>query len=134
MSTTNRSAVEKFATAITPPLPEGIVDLNGNDSFLPNEDIMSEWTAIPEKNEDGSFSLCFTYELNTPPSEPDQWVQLRTWEIESVEGQSEYVVIDLKNKNDHINLLVHYKKHTFSYVYACNNSGPDAKAFNLDTH
>ena len=133
MSRTNRSAVEQFAKAVTQ-YPEGIVDLNGNDTYLPKEEIMSEWTAIPEKNEDGSFSLRFTYELNTLPSQPEQWVQLKTWEIESVEGQSEYVVLDLKHKNDHINLLVHYMKHTFSYVYACNNSSPDAKPFNLETH
>ena len=134
MARPSRSAIEQFAALTGKPFPEGIVDLNDNDTYLPKEDIMSEWTAIPEKNEDGSFCLCFTYELNTTPDQPEQWVQVKTWEIESVEGQSEYVVLDLKNKNDHVNLLLHYKIHTFSYVYACNNSSPDAKPFNLNLH
>lgn len=45
--------------------PAGIINLNDNNTYFPKEDIMSKWTAIPERNEDGSFSLCLTYEVDT---------------------------------------------------------------------
>src|ERR1700737_496874 len=57
---------------------------------------------------------------------------MKTWEIESVEAQGEYVILDMKNKKDHINLLLHFQKHTFSYIYATNNVVEDAKHFDLD--
>lgn len=85
---------------------------------------MSEWTATPENNKNGFFSLRFTYELNTPPNQLEQWVQVKEWEIESIDGQYKYVVLDLKQNNDHLNLLLHYMRHSFSHVYACNNSSP----------
>lgn len=58
--------------------PEGIVDLNGNDTFLPKEDIMSEWAAIPETNGDNTSLLGFTYELNTHLNLFEQWVLFKT--------------------------------------------------------
>lgn len=86
------------------------------------------------KNEDDIFSLCFVYELNTLPGQPKQWVELRNWEIESLEGESKHFVLDLKLKNDHANILSLYMKHTFLSLYVCINSSPEAKPFNMDTH
>lgn len=127
MACANRNAIEQFAAATHKPFPKGIVDLNNNDTFIPKEEIMSEWTAMPVKNEDETFSLHFAYKLNAKPEQPKQWVQLRNWEIESIEGQSEHVVVDLKHKSDHVNILLHYLKHSFSLLYACMNSSQDAK-------
>ena len=132
MARSTRTAIEQFAAVARPPLPESIKDINSNDTYIPREEIMHEWTAIPDKNEDGQFSLRFTYELNTPRDQPEQWVQMKTWEIETIEAQGDYVILDMKNKNDHINLLLHFKKHSFSYVYAVLNSGPEADPFNLE--
>lgn len=73
---------------------------------------MSEWTTILALNDNGSFSLRFTYELNTLPTHPEQWVQLKALEIESIEEQGEYVVFGLKNNTDNVNMLVYYMKHT----------------------
>ena len=42
--------------------------------------------------------------------------------------------MDLGQKDDHVNLLVHYMKHIFSYMYMCTNSPREAKPSNLDTH
>ena len=36
-----------------------------------------------------------------------------------------------ENKKDHINLLLHYLEHFFSYVYVQMNVGEDAKHFGL---
>lgn len=69
---------------------------------------------MPVKNEDEAFSLCFVYALNTKPRQSKQWVQLRSWEIESVEGQFQHVVVDVNHKSDHVNTLLHSLKHSFS--------------------
>lgn len=134
MARASRNAIEQFAATTQKPFPEGIVDLNNNDNFIPKEEIMSEWTAMPVKNKDETFSLRFAYELNTKPGQPEPWVQLRNWELESVEGQSEHVVVDLKNKSDHVNILLHYLKAFFSLLYAYMHSSQDTKPFNLDAH
>src|ERR1700738_4220749 len=52
--------------------------------------------------------------------------------MERCATQGEYVILDMKNKKDHINLLLHFQKHTFSYTYATNNVAEDAKHFDLD--
>lgn len=129
----SRSAIELFCVPVDD-LPDGVMDTNGNDNYVPNEDIVEEWTAIPSKNEDGTFSLRFTYQLKTEPHQPDDWVQMKTWEIESIEAQGEYEILDMKYKKDRVNLLVHYRRHPFSYPYAVNHAGEDAKHFNLQTH
>lgn len=38
----------------------------------------------------------------------------------------------MKNKNDNINLLLHYLEHSFSHVYVYMNAGAYAKHFNLE--
>ena len=131
MARSSRSAIEMFAVKVDR-LPESVLDDNGNDNYVPKEDFMGEWTAMPEKIGDGLFCMRFTYELETRPDQPEQWVQMKTWEIESVEAQGEYVILDMKNKKDHINLLLHFQKHTFSYIYATNNVVEEAKHFDLD--
>lgn len=59
---------------------------------------MSKWTAMPVKNDDYISSLHFTYKLNTLLGWLEQLVQLKKWEIESFEGQSEHVCIGLKEE------------------------------------
>ena len=54
------------------------------------------------------------------------------WEIESIEAQGEYVILDMKINKDHINLMFNYLMHPFSYVYVSNNVAVDAKHFNVD--
>lgn len=44
------------------------------------------------------------------------------------------MVLDFKQRNDHTNLLLHYMRHIFSYVYVCNNSSSNTKPFNIETH
>ena len=80
-----RSAIEMFAVQLDK-LPESVTDDNGNDNYVPKADFMGEWTALPEKVDGGLFALRFTYELETRPDQPEQWVQMKTWEIESIEA------------------------------------------------
>ena len=56
---------------------------------------------------------------------------MKTWEIESIEAQGDFVILDMKNKKDHINLLLDFRRHTFSHTYAQNNIVDDAKHFDL---
>src|ERR1700737_507232 len=131
MAKAGRNAIDLFAVPVEH-LPEGVSDTNGNDNYVPKEEVMGEWTAIPTKTEEGLFALRLTYELQTRADQPEQWMQTKNWEIESVEAQGDFVILDMKNKKDHINLLLNYLLHPFSYVYACNNVASDAKHFNLD--
>ena len=59
-------------------------------------------------------------------------MQTKNWEIESIEAQGECVILDIKYNKDHINLLLNYMIHPFSYVYANNNVVADTKHFDLD--
>lgn len=131
MARQSRNAVEMFAVKLEQ-RPEWMVEPNGNDNYVPKEEFMEEWTAIPTKMEDGQFALRFTYELLTQPHQAEQWVQMKTWDIESVEAQGDYVIIDMKYKKDHVNLLMHVRGHTFSYQYCVHHAGPDAKHFELE--
>ena len=131
MARPSKSAIEMFAAQIDE-LPESVSDPNGNDNYVPKEDFIGEWTALPEKTSDGLFCLRFTYELETTPDQPEQWVQMKTWEVESIEAQGDYVILDMKNKKDHINLLLEYRRYSFSYTYAENNVVADAKHFLKD--
>lgn len=133
MAQTNRNAIHEFIKQTQKPFLDGIVDLNNNDTFIPKK-ITSEWISMPPRNLDNTFTLRFGYELNTLLGQPKQWVQLKYWEIESLDGECEQVVLDLKHKSDHVNILIHYMKHTFSSMYACINSSPNVKPFNMDTH
>ena len=101
-------------------------------NYVPKEDFMGEWTAIPTKTKDGIFALWFTYELETRPNQPEQWVQMKTWEIESIEAQRGFVILCMKNKKDNINLLLHCLHQSFFHVYARINDGADAKHFNWE--
>ena len=56
---------------------------------------------------------------------------MKTWEIESIEVQWDYVILDLKYKKDHVNLHMHYQYHAFSYQYAVHNASEEAKHFEL---
>lgn len=38
-------------------LPKSMKDINGNDNYLPKEELMGEWMAIPTKTEDIIFAL-----------------------------------------------------------------------------
>ena len=67
-------------------LPELMTDDNGNDNYDPKVEFMGEWTALPEKTDGGLFVLRFTYELETRSHQPEQWVQMKAWEIESLEA------------------------------------------------
>ena len=71
------NAINLFAMPVDQ-LPEGVMDTNGNDNYVPNEDVVEEWRAIPSKNVDGTFSLRFTYQLKTETHQPYQWVQMKT--------------------------------------------------------
>ena len=86
---------------------------------------------LQEKTANGLLCLRFTYELETTPDQLEQWVQMKTWEIEAIEAHKEYVSLDMKKK-DHINLLLNFMKHIFSHTYAQNNVVEDAKHFDLE--
>ena len=44
----------------------------------------------------------------------EQWVEVKIWEIKSIKSQSKYVILDLGQKNDHMNIFyTHYMKHIF---------------------
>jgi hypothetical protein len=131
MAIPNRDAIEMFADKLEK-LPESVEDDNGNDSYLPKEDFMGEWTALPEMLEDGTFALRLVYELNTKADQPETWVQMATWEIESVEAQGNYVILNMKYNDDHVNVLMEYLMHTFSHNYAINNITEEGKRFDLD--
>ena len=130
MARMTRNAVEIFATKLEA-RPLWLIEPNGNDNYVPKPDLMGEWTAIPSKLDNGTFALRFTYQLLTPPHQPDTWVQMKTWEIESIEPQGDYVILDLKFKKDHVNLHMHFQYHRFSHLYAVNNAGEEAKHFEL---
>ena len=117
MALPNRSAIEMFGEKLES-APEFVTDDNGNDNYVPHKDFMKEWTALPEMLEDGTFVLRFVYQLSTEEHEPEQWVQMATWEIESVEAQGNYVILNMKYNNDHVNVLLDYLSFTFSHVYA----------------
>jgi hypothetical protein len=55
-----------------------------------------------------------------------------TWEIESVEAQGNYVILNMKYDDDHVNVLMEYLHHTFSHNYAINNVSEEGKRFDLD--
>jgi hypothetical protein len=74
MAIPNRDAIEMFAEKLEK-LPESVEDDNGNDSYIPKEDFMGEWTALPEMLDDGTFALRLVYELNTKADQPEEWVQ-----------------------------------------------------------
>ena len=80
MARPSRNAIEMFADKLEH-MPKWMVDANGNDNYVPKENFMEDWTPIPTKMEDGQFALWFTYELLTTPNQPDQWVQVKTWDI-----------------------------------------------------
>ena len=86
MTRSSRSAIYMFAVKVDR-LLESVLDDNGNDNYVPKEDFMGEWTTMPEKIGDALFCMRFTYELETRPDKPEQWVQMKTWEIESIEAQ-----------------------------------------------
>jgi hypothetical protein len=113
-------------------LPESIIDPNENDNYVPKENFMWEWTALPEKLPDDLFALRFTYQLLTKEEQPEQWVQMKNWEIESIEAQGDYVILDLKFNHDHVNVLLDYKKNPFSHTYAEMNVSDNAKHFFKD--
>ena len=107
-------------------------DVNRNNNYVPKDDFMGEWTTLPEKMDDEQFCLRFTYELAARPDQPEQWVQMVSWEIKSIEAQGEYVILDMKFKKDHINLLLNYMKNTFSHTYIQNNVVKEAKHYDLE--
>jgi hypothetical protein len=131
MARQNRSAIDMFAMPLDA-LPESVIDPNGNDNYAPNEDFMGEGTALPEKTADDLFALRFTYELQTIDEQLEQWVQMKNWEIESIEAQGDYVILDLKYNHDHVNVLLDYQKNTFSHTYAEMNVVENAKHFFKD--
>ena len=131
MAKASKNTIDLFAVPVDR-LPESVLDTNGNNNYVPKEDVMGEWTAIPRKTEEGFLAWRFTYKLQTRADQPDQWVQTKNWEIEFVEAQGECVILDMRNNKDHINLLLNYLLHPFSYVYTRNNVAADAKHFNLD--
>lgn len=47
-------------------------------------------------------------------------------------GPRRLFILDIKNKKDHINILLHYLEHSFSHVYACMNARAYAKHFNME--
>ena len=51
--------------------------------------------------------------------------------INSIEAHGEYIILDMENKKDHINMLLNYMKHKFSSTSAQNNVVEDAKHFDL---
>ena len=131
MALPNRSAIELFGEKLER-APESVTDDNGNDNYVPQEDFMKEWTALPEMLEDGTFVLRFVYQLRTEEHEPEQWVQMATWEIESVEAQGKYVILNMKYNNDHVNVLLDYLAFTFSHVYAQMNVKEECRRFDLN--
>jgi hypothetical protein len=131
MAIPNRDAIEMFADKLEK-LPESVEDDNGNDNYLPKEDFMGEWTALPDMLDDGTFALRLVYELNTKADQPEEWVQMATWETESVEAQGNYVILNMKYNDDHVNILMEYLMHTFSHNYAINNVSEEGKRFDLD--
>jgi hypothetical protein len=54
MARTSRNAIDMFAVPMVR-LPQSISHSNGNDNYVPKEDVMGEWTAIPTKIERWSF-------------------------------------------------------------------------------
>ena len=130
MARVTRSAVEIFAVMLEE-RPRWMIEANGNDNYVSKDDLMGEWTTIPSKLDNGTFALRFIYRLQTPSHQPDQWVQMKTRGIQSIEAQGDYVILNLKYKKDHVNLHMHYQYHTFSYQYAVHNTGQDAKHFEL---
>ena len=126
-----RKPILQFAVQINS-LPKTVVEVNSNDTFVPKDNFIGEWTTLPEKMEDGQFCLRFTYECKTKEDQAEQWVQVLNWEIESIEAQGDYVILDLKCNSEHINLLLNYMDNTFSHTYAQNNVVEEAKHFDLD--
>jgi hypothetical protein len=131
MARQNRQLIDIFGVPLDK-LPESVIDPNGNDNYVPKEDFMGEWTALPEKTSDDLFALRFTYQLNTKDDQPEQWVQMKNWEIESIEAQGDYVILDLKFNHDHVNILLDYQKNTFSHTYVEMNVADNAKHFFKD--
>ena len=60
-----------------------------------------------------------------------QWVQMKTWGIESIEALGDYVILDMRYKKKRINLLMHARLHTFSSQYCVNNVGIDLEHIEL---
>lgn len=85
MTKTSRNATDLFVVPVSR-LLEFISDTNGNDSHVPKQNIMGEWTTIPKETKDNFFALRFTYELETRADQPKHWVQTKNWEIESMEA------------------------------------------------
>ena len=131
MTSPNRSAIDMFGEKLEN-VPESVTDDNGNDNYVPHEDFMKEWTVLPEMLEDGTFVLHFVYQLNTKDDEPEEWVQMATWEIDSVEAQGNYVILNMKYNNDHVNVLLDYLAYTFSHIYAQMNVKKGGKRFDLN--
>ena len=67
MARSSRSAIEMFAVKVDR-LPKFVLDDNGNDNYVPKEDFMGEWTAMPEKIGDGLSAY----------ASPTSWKQDRT--------------------------------------------------------
>lgn len=57
---------------------------------------------------------------------------MKSWKKESIKAYGNFVILDMRKKNDHINFLLHYLEHSLSYVYTRMNPGPNAKHFNLE--
>lgn len=53
---TSRNAIDMFTVPVDR-LLESISDLNGNNNYVPKEDVIGEWTAIPTKTERRYFRL-----------------------------------------------------------------------------
>ena len=46
MASKKRPAIEMFAKALIPPLPEVIKDISPNDHYKPQDDIVDNWTVL----------------------------------------------------------------------------------------
>ena len=132
MASKKRPAIEMFAEALIPPLPEAIKDISPNDHYKPQDDIVDNWTVLVEKDEKDIFVLRFAYQIKTELDDAEKWLKLKSWTVECAVAQGDYVVIDLEKKEDRVTFILHESYHPFN-KNECENGSPDAACFNLQT-
>ena len=131
MTSKKRHAIEMFAELLIPPLPDAIKDVSNNDHYMPQDDIVDNWTVFVEKNEKDIFVLRFAYQIKADIEESEKWIKLKMWTVECAVAQGDYVVIDLEKKEDRITFILHEAYHPFN-KNECENGSTDAACFNLE--
>ena len=130
MASKKRHAIDMFAELLQPPLPEDIKDINNNDHYKPNEEIVDNWTVLVEKDERDLFVLRFSYQIKADIEEQERWLKLKNWTVECAVAQGDYVVIDIQKNDDMVTFILHEGIHPFD-KNQCENASPDAGPLDL---